>query len=263
MVARWSGHQSSAASSLLADHSGRRTTLLVNWWRERPQPPNVVDFDTSEWRELGLLLSDEKRRELMDESAAAAEARRPTSDGRWAPMPLVPGETARMSYEIAPTDMYFYEMAAPSVAGNWHVHWPEGFAVGPIARLDLTHHSCVKALFSEKRPKAILVLSDGGRKHWQGRMPKWLPELMQQHAGQLKFVLADPVKTPDFMRAFGLAISDTPTVVIHETHTEPEGKHMLPPEQRGVAGFRKKVVVKFISDFLEGRLAHAKQHDEL
>lgn len=47
-------------------------------------------------------------------------------------------------------------------------------------------------------------------------MPKWLPELMQQHAGQLKFVLADPVKTPDFMRAFGLAISDTPTVVIHE-----------------------------------------------
>lgn len=36
-------------------------------------------------------------------------------------MPLKRGSTSRMSYEIAPTDMYFFEMAVPNVAGNWRV----------------------------------------------------------------------------------------------------------------------------------------------
>jgi hypothetical protein len=49
--------------------------------------------------------------------------------------------------------------------------------VGPIARLDLEHHSMTKSLFRETKPKLILVLADAAKAKWSGSLPGWLGPL--------------------------------------------------------------------------------------
>ena len=72
--------------------------------------------------------------------------------------------------------------------------------VGPIARLDLEHRSMTKSLFSETKPKLIVVLADAAKAKWSGRLPGWLGPLHRKgkHGHRLKFVLADPQATADF-----------------------------------------------------------------
>ena len=153
--------------------------------------------------------------------------------------------------EIAPTDLYFFAVVAPehqdSAVHDYVLSWAHGKragVVGPIARLDLEHRSMTKSLFSETKPKLIVVLADAAKAKWSGRLPGWLGPLHRKLGHRLKFVLADPQATADFMKFFGLAAADAPTVVIHDTVREQ--KHFL-KEPMG-----SEAVKRFVNGFLSG-----------
>ena len=75
------------------------------------------------------------------------------------------------------------------------------------------------------------------------------PYLHRRHGHRLKFVLADPHATADFMRFFGLTAADAPTLVIHDTVREQ--KHLL-KERLG-----SEAAKRFVNGFLDGGKAAA------
>ena len=85
----------------------------------------------------------------------------------------------------------------------------------------------------------ILLLADYGADKWRGKLPRWLASLHHEFRHEIKFVLANPAKTADFLRVFGLSAADAPTVVIHDTARD--GKHKL-PEQMSKASVRRFVL---------------------
>ena len=289
---------------------GSRRTLLINWWREAPLPPNCKAFDG--WARHRQLLSNAQLAPLLagdqadaagdggggdegggggsggaaPDAAAAAndtEASPPLAGRReWTPMALGDAATTvQFTVEIPPTDLFFFEALAPAhqpaAVHDWAVRWSDrdrdsdsggggggggagvggggggGAAgavlavLGPIARLDLEHRSSTSSLFREKRPKLVLVLADGGAgERWRGKLPRWLRALHAEYADRFKFVLADPGRTADFMRAFGISAADAPTAVIHDTDGG-DAKHTL-GEQMSRAAVRR-----FIAKFLQSR----------
>jgi hypothetical protein len=134
----------------------------------------------------------------------------------------------------------------------------------------------------------VLVLADAARAKWSGRLPGWFgplhrkqiqtepqpqpepaplaltltspspspsPQLVhasylhRRHGHRLKFVLADPHATADFMRFFGLTAADAPTLVIHDTVREQ--KHLV-KERLG-----SEAAKRFVNGFLDGGKAAA------
>ena len=224
---------------------GSRRTLLVNWWRSAPQPPNCNPFEA--WEAHGLLTTPAELRRL----AGPGPPPRATRVAAWVPMALDDASTVQQVVEIAPTDLYYFAVVAPerqdSAVHDWALTWPHGKragVVGPISRLDLEHRSMTSSLFREKRPKLIVVLADATRTKWGGRLPGWLGPLHRRHGHRLKFVLADPHATADFMKFFGLTAADAPTLVIHDTVREQ--KHFLKEPMGSEAAKR------FINGFLRG-----------
>ena len=245
------GGQAAAATQPAA-----RCTLLVNFWRERPLPPNCVEFPAGRWQQLGQQRDESSLRALLDpHDASLASPPPPARPGAFEPMPLAEGSTATYSFEVAPTNMHFFAVRHPPSRGNWRIDWRDAgwgmTSFGPIARLDLEHRSCVSSLFSSSLPKLFLVLHAGGQRHWEGHRPKWLPKLLGEFGADFKVVLADPSATADFLRAFSLSASDAPTVVIHDTAagaSNPEAKHRLPG---GTATkLTKQRVWAFVDEFL-------------
>lgn len=239
---------------------GSRRTLLVNWWREAPLPPNCRPFDG--WARHRQLLSHAQLAPLL----ATDTVERGGLVREWTTMSVDDAATAvQFAVEIAPTDLFFFEALAPAHqpegVHDWTVRWmggngrggggggssAAGLAVlGPIARLDLEHRSSTSRLFREKRPKLVLVLPDASGEKWRGRLPRWLRGLHAEYADTFKFVLADPRRTADFMRAFGISAADAPTAVIHDT-AGGDTKHAL-GEQMSKAAVRR-----FIARFLQSK----------
>lgn len=282
---------------------GSRRTLLINWWREAPLPPNCKAFDG--WARHRQQLSNAQLAALLaadqadggggggsegaggggaaPDAGAGAEAS-PLVAGRreWTPMAFDDAATkVQFTVEIPPTDLFFFDALAPAHqpahVHDWVVRWrgrddggsggggggagaaaggggAAGAVLGPIARLDLEHRSSTSSLFREKRPKLVFVLADTAGERWRGRLPRWLRALHAEHADRFKFVLADPARTADFMRAFGISASDAPTAVIHDT-AAPGGdaKHKL-GEQMSKAAVRR-----FIARFLQSKKQEQEQ----
>ena len=232
------------------DVLGSRRTLLVNWWRDAPQPPNCNPFGG--WERHGLLRTPQQLQRLLGEEAGA-QSRAAPRRAAWVPMAVDDvASTVQLPIEIAPTDLYFFSVVSPAAQDgavhDWALAWRAGRragVLGPIARLDLEHRSMTSALFRDKRPKLIVVLPDADGSKWGGRLPAWLAPLHRKHSAAFKFVLANPQRTADFMRFFGLTAADAPTVVIHDTVGE--GKHRL--QER----MSKESVQRFVSGFLARR----------
>ena len=223
----------------------RRTTLLINWWRQAPLPPNCKAFGRERWKRLGLYRSTEAVEALRRRDAQQPAARRIG----WEEMALRGGGARlhRMRIEIAPTRMYHLDVDV-SRGGNWRVGWEVGHALGPIDRLDLKHKNCVGTLFSNPKPKLFIVLDNGGSADWRATLPEWTARLLDEHSSDFVFVAADPVTTADFMQHMGLRGDDAPTAVIHDTKRE--AKHRMSEP------FGEEAVGRFIRRFLG-------QHDEL
>ena len=246
-----------------ADDSGKRRTLLINWWRSAPMPPNCVPFPTERWEKLKLRL----------DAGAMASLRFGKGMGGGLSMKSVPQTTpfeplsidraaSRWTYvEVAPTDqLYFsFPQAAEMRTGNWLVRWARGEAVGPIARMDLYHTRSLNAMFNDPRPKLILLLPSrawrekpppGRVTHWAESLPKWLHALHEARGASFKFVLSEPRETANFMKQFGLTMADVPTAVIHDTSKGGVGgpKYVLREK------LRKASIWRFVDDFLAERL---------
>ena len=65
-----------------------------------------------------------------------------------------------------------------------------------------------------------------------------------RHGHRLRFVLADPARTADFLKFFGLAAADAPTVLIHDTVRELKLRLQQP--------MGSEAVKTFVGDFLRG-----------
>lgn len=73
--------------------------------------------------------------------------------------------------------------------------------------------------------------------------------LFYNYSSRLRFVLADPSTSADFLRSFDLSPADAPTIVIHDT-ANGDAKHVL-REGTG-ATLSKAAVRRFINRFLYG-----------
>ena len=196
-----------------AGAAGERMTLLINWWRDAPLPPNCAPLDAASLRLLGQLRSAAELEPLLLREAPPAEL------GAWRPLAPPPSGGVRHSLELPPTDIIYFELPAALERADWRVEWPREQVLGPVTRLDLQHTGSVSGLFRERRPKLVLVLADRGEGgDWLAALPKWLRAFHQKFERAFRFVLADPQKTADFMRTVGLTAADAPTVVIHDTH---------------------------------------------
>ena len=157
-----------------------------------------------------------------------------------------------MAIELPPTELYHFAFppARQIQPGNFLLHWSRGMAIGPITRLDLHHERSLQALFRDKRPKLFLVLASKGgpQTRWTDHsLPGWVLALQDQFGRAVKFVLAEPTATPDFMRQFGLRPSDAPTMVIHDMRQGDLKFRMRAP-------LTKEAAWAFLKDFLGGRL---------
>ena len=242
----------------------RRRTLLVNWWRYAPMPPNCIAFESERWERLGMRL---------DAAAIAALLRGGGATPRpfaWKRLTTEASSARKVVVEVAPTDQMYFSFPNASVMrpGNWHVQWARGEALGPIARLDLKHSRSMNAIFTDKRPKLFLVLpsrsyssaknSDKPPTNWASSLPKWLYALHERYGEAIKFVFAEPRESSDFMIQFGLGMSDVPTAVIHDNYNTINDRSKA--KRHGAGKYklndklRKATVVKFVEDFFAKRL---------
>ena len=255
-LSRWAkgGEMHASLASRSGNSEGpRRRTLLINWWRSQPMPPNTVVFDLQRWQRMQLLLTSSAAQALL-----RAEGERAPERLIWEPMwpqPLSKPEMKalpRVAIELPPTELYHFAFPSPAQLreGNFAVEWRRGMAIGPIARLDLHNERSLSTLFRETRPKLFLVLHSrgGSKRKWTDRsLPGWVRPLHERYEHALKFVLAEPNEAPDFLRQFGLTRRDAPTMVIHDTRRGDLKFRLHEP-------FGKESAFKFVQDFLEGRL---------
>jgi hypothetical protein len=232
----------------------RRRTLLINWWRAQPMPPNTVPFDTERWQRVQLALSDAAQPKLL----ATADTRDAPPLLAWSAMWPAPPDKAerrtlqKVAIELPPTELYHFSFPPMGKLqpGNYLLQWSRGMAMGPITRLDLHHERSLNALFRDKRPKLFLVFESkgGDQMRWTDRsVPGWVLAFQEQFGRAVKFVLAEPSATPDFMNQFGLKTSDAPTMAIHDTRQGDHKFRMREPLSKAAAW-------AFVKDFLGGRL---------
>lgn len=267
-------HTEGAPRHAETPNTAPRRTLLINFWRTRPMPPNCAEFELSRWKKLSLALDAGTLQALVerpspnaddaDAKAAASAAAKTAANAAaktaqtadlppiaWSSMALESGQTRRMVVTVAPNDLLFFDVPKPSLLkpGAWHMAWDGASAAGPIAHLDLQHQRGVSALFRDTRPKFFVVLRGGiGGALWADELPPWLGPLQLQYEAELKFSLADPDETADFLNAFSLSASTPATAVIHDTH-HPNGekKHRLK------GALNAESARRFIVDFLAAR----------
>ena len=278
-----------AAPSSLTETDGaaplgaKRWTLLVNFWRTKPMGPNCVEFDTARWRRLGLL------RELARESWLVASTRPPVD---WTTLeleaPRYVTRVKRVAIELPPTDLLYLDFpsrealsaalaaaearALPQVvsdaraalaaaeADNLRLEWGVATSFGPISRLDLQHRSSTSNLFSDVRPKLFFVLSPRGSTLWVQALPRWLPALHRLYGERLRFVLADPSNSMDFLNHMGIKPEDAPMVVLHDTARN-DAKRFLPRDKVGGAS-GGKAVRAFIDEYMSSISAPAPAEDK-
>lgn len=264
-------HGVSGALSIPTSDPGARRTLLINWWRYAPMPPNCIVFEPARWARLQLRLDAAAVAALR-----AAEARATTATTalavpkriEWSPL-VVGGSrwqsARRVLVEVAPTDQLYFTFPPSDAmtAGNWLLAWGAGEAVGPLARMDLFHQQSLNAIFNDQRPKLFLVMPSrdwkaggGGGKGsgttWANSLPGWIHGLHATFGARLKFVLVEPREAVDFMKQFRLTVADAPTAAIHDT-ARGGAKYRLREK------LRKATIWKLVKDFFAGQL----EKDEL
>lgn len=278
-----------AAPSSLAKTDGaaplgaKRWTLLVNFWRTKPMGPNCVEFDTARWRRLGLL------RELARDSWRVASPPPPVD---WTIIdleaPRYVTRVKRVAIELPPTDLLYLDFPsgealratlaaaearalpqaisdaraalAAAEADNLRLEWGVATSFGPISRLDLQHRSSTSNLFSDVRPKLFFVLSPRGSTLWVQALPRWLPALHRLYGERLRFVLADPSNSLDFLNHMGIKPEDAPMVVLHDTARN-DAKRFLPRDKVGGAN-GGKAVRAFIDEYMGSVSAPAPAEDK-
>ncbi|EKX39230.1 hypothetical protein GUITHDRAFT_143638 [Guillardia theta CCMP2712] len=227
----------------LRGRGGERITFLVNWWGTKPLGPNCNTVGTKLVKQLGLF-DKEGVRELF-----------PVARLQAAQIPESPELVSKHEVEIPGGEMIFYTLPRRREPGNlYSITWPWHTIFGNLCRLNL-QGNMVRALFFEPRPK-VLVFT-----YQEEKVLEWLKPLSKEHEQELRFVIANPSKTSDALRAFGLTVADVPIAVIHVT--QPQEKKFLMPykekrEEEG-GGRRRmkpsaKSMRKMIKKFKEGRL---------
>ena len=236
-----------------SEAGNRRLTLLINYWRYQPMPPNLMPFESDRWERARLSLGTEAVQALVH-----SESRDVPPPIQWASLWSSHSASAQqqnrdrirqIAIELPPTDLVY--LAFPPQehmrAGSWLVQWEPGMAFGPIARLDLFNQRSLTAIFNDKRPKLFFVLPSKGARLWMGAVPRWLDEFLGQFSEAVKVVFAEPSDTADFMRQFALTAADAPTAVIHDTSRNGRKYRMGGKLSRARAW-------KFVQDFIAGRL---------
>lgn len=223
--------------------SDRRTTLLVNWWAEKPMPPNCYKIETKLAKKLGL----------YDKEGAAAmleryRGHRPVPV-QWEAM-LIPKrqeDRVRHMVPLAGHDILWYDLPRAVRRTLWQIDFGEDQLYGNAARLDLSRG--VHWVFSDPRVKLIAFVPPGAQ---ENEALPFLLRIAKEYVDTLKLVLADPATTKDAMEAFGLGRGDAPTAALHATHPA-DRKYLLPRSYRG-RGLTEEGVRKMVRKFFKGRL---------
>ena len=234
-----------------------RDTLLVNWWREAPKPPNCARFTVGRWQRLGLRVKPAELARLVPPPPRRLE---------WAPMDFASAPSLqRVCVQLPPTQLLFLDLdtcdqqpaqcLTARRGGNLQISWPENATIGPIARFDTTIKSVIPALEGDERPKVFLVIPDKGDqpKDWASALPKWLPALLRKHARDFVFVLADPEKSNPYLKVRHLGTGDdAPTAsILVKDERGPGGQAGY---RLGAHQLRKATITKFLDGFLKGEV---------
>jgi len=202
----------------------RRTTLLVNWWAEKPMPPNCYKIETQLVKQLGL----------YDKEGSAAMAKRfryhVPKPAEWDAM-LIPSRAEDRRRHVVPLaghDILWYDLPHKVRRTLWQINFGEDQIHGNAARLDLAKG--VHWVFSDPRIKLVAFVSPGPQE--EAALP-YLLRVAKELATTLKLVLADPATTQAAMEAFGLTRGDVPTAALHVTSPS-DRKYRMPRGERGL-----------------------------
>jgi hypothetical protein len=124
----------------------------------------------------------------------------------------------------------------------------------------LQHRSSTSNLFSDVRPKLFFVLSPRGSTLWVQALPRWLPALHRLYGERIRFVLADPSNSLNFLNHMGIKPEDAPMVVLHDTARN-DAKRFLPRDKVGGAN-GGKAVRAFIDEYMGSISAPAPAEDK-
>jgi hypothetical protein len=285
-------HGVAGSMSVTKGASNKRRTLLVNWWTEKPMPPNCVDLDDDTLDEIGLndaakthalrvklgLLTPGSAEAASEDAAATAAYRSPPEAGAWTaldPPPRSAEELAEggatsarasrlLNVEIPPKENLFFEMPveAERAVGDWEMRWAAGeSAFGHVQTMDLDHPGAMNQMWNSRKVKALFF---GSKAQWVEAQTYMLPLAMAQHA-EVFFIWADPSSCADAAETFGLAQKDYPTFAMHQTHgSGGEEMYTLADNSGGKGGAPSKAAVtEMLAGYFAGKLKPVPEEGEL
>ena len=91
-------------------------------------------------------------------------------------------------------------------------------------------------------------------------LPRWLPALHRLYGERLRFVLADPSNSLNFLNHMGIKPEDAPMVVLHDTARN-DAKRFLPRDKVGGAN-GGKAVRAFIDEYMGSISTRAPAEDK-
>eukprot|EP00937_MAST-01D_sp_MAST-1D-sp2_P008083 g8083.t1 len=257
------------AGGLSHSSAGKRITLLVNWWEEKPIEPNCVRVPDARYGELGI----------APLPRGAATALRPTHAA------VTPAEADNVSFaeemtddqlemhsvELRSTDHYHFLVPKGSTKAckqgsgvmeldfaHWEPRARRQLAWSQMGFLDLENQQQMDYLWRSVEPKVVVWVGAGKR----DTVLRVLLGVARRHITEMSFFVADPATTGDALEAFGLGAADVArrgaVVAVHDTHDDDQ-KYVMDAHEGELTA---EAVEAFLAAFRGGELAALQLDDD-
>ena len=232
--------------------SGReRITFLVNWWKDKPLGPNCNKVTTKLVKHLGVYDLEGVAR-LMATPQVRNHVPQPTIK-RDMIVPPTREERTRHDITIPGEEIIWFDLPKQREKGIvYNIRWPTDGIFANLCKLDL-RTDVVRSLFHEDRSKVMVFAAN------EEATLEWLRPLASEMEDELRFVIANPTRTIDALKTFGLEVKDCPAAVIHTTRPH-DVKYLMPKKKNKEDGSVKRRVLnaknlrKMINKFRAGKL---------
>ena len=249
------------AGDLSHSTSGKRITLLVNWWQEKPMEPNCVYLSDDVIKQVGVTPLSTTVSGLRGSHAAAEHKNVSCAAGC---------ELERHSVQLRATDHFHFMLpkggSEPAHRGDgvleldyvtWERQSGRELVWSQVGQLDLDNNMLMNAIWRSIEPKVVVWHTPERSSETKDIV---LPAA-RKYLLSLKFYLADPVATSDALEAFGLSVANVRerggvVAVVHDTHQD-DTKFVM---DNGV--FSAETLESFLRRFNDGKLAPLQLDDD-
>eukprot|EP00040_Diaphanoeca_grandis_P029264 m.171090 g.171090 ORF g.171090 m.171090 type:complete len:333 (+) comp31632_c1_seq1:671-1669(+) len=222
------------ASTTQSSSSGRRITLLINWWSRKPQPPNCRTLTPHEVETFAPASSSEPIVSMQPTPEITKSVSSKTT-ARLIPVKVV-----------LPPQERLHLMFPDSVksTSSSHIVFEGEHTLGGVNDLDLDNEALVNYIFALKQPKLFLFHRNDQLLEAEALL---LP-VIKPFLGRLKPYFANWEHTQDAWEVFSIDERDAMTVAIHDTVND---KQFVLEKGKSVT---QQTVTQFMEDYFKGNL---------